>query len=52
MNEEVSKLKVEIEELKRKLRKSEYECDRLGRLVDSLSKENDRLNREDYSDED
>jgi len=48
----IDKLQVEVVDLKEKLRKSENEVERLGRLVDSLTREIDRMERSNYSDDD
>lgn len=45
MKTETDKLNTEIEELKRKLQKSDYECKRLGSLVDRLTKEIENLEK-------
>lgn len=48
----IDKLQIEVVDLKEKLRKSENEVERLGRLVDSLTREIDRMERSNYSDDD
>ena len=48
----IEKLQVEVVDLKEKLHKSEKEVRRLESLVDSLTREIDRMERSIYSDDD
>ena len=49
---DVEKLQIEVVDLKEKLRKSEKEVRRLESLVDSLTREIDRMEKSSYSGDD